>query len=149
MSLTAGIVGLPNVGKSTLFNAITNANVLAANYPFATIQPNTGVVEVNDPRFDKPVSVGEIGTGDKRGEFHLDRPLENGIYMVVITDYGDGDIYTLHLTIRDNVYAYADFVSALLDSRADISFNPDVRNIINVTQGHVSAGSTIELYKLN
>ena len=44
MGLKAGIVGLPNVGKSTLFNAITNSHVEAANYPFATINPNTGVV---------------------------------------------------------------------------------------------------------
>lgn len=50
MSLTAGIVGLPNVGKSTLFNAITKKNILAANYPFATIDPNVGVVSVPDKR---------------------------------------------------------------------------------------------------
>ena len=50
MSLTAGIIGLPNVGKSTLFNAITKKNILAANYPFATIEPNVGIVTVPDYR---------------------------------------------------------------------------------------------------
>lgn len=52
MSLKAGIVGLPNVGKSTLFNAITKQNILAANYPFATIEPNVGIVFVPDKRVD-------------------------------------------------------------------------------------------------
>ena len=53
MSLKCGIVGLPNVGKSTLFNALTKAGIAAENYPFCTIEPNVGVVEVPDPRLDQ------------------------------------------------------------------------------------------------
>ncbi|MGI8121962.1 redox-regulated ATPase YchF [Staphylococcus haemolyticus] len=59
MALTAGIVGLPNVGKSTLFNAITKAGALAANYPFATIDPNVGIVEVPDSRLNKLTEMGK------------------------------------------------------------------------------------------
>src|SRR6476620_5379930 len=63
MALQCGIVGLPNVGKSTLFNALTKAGIAAENYPFCTIEPNVGVVEVPDPRLaklaaiDKPLKV--------------------------------------------------------------------------------------------
>ena len=53
MSLKCGIVGLPNVGKSTLFNALTKAGIAAENYPFCTIEPNVGIVEVPDPRLEQ------------------------------------------------------------------------------------------------
>ncbi|MCB0863856.1 MAG: 50S ribosome-binding GTPase, partial [Solirubrobacterales bacterium] len=59
MALSIGIVGLPNAGKSTLFNALTRNDVLAANYPFATIEPNVGVVGVPDPRLEKLAGIYE------------------------------------------------------------------------------------------
>jgi ribosome-binding ATPase len=57
MGLKCGIVGLPNVGKSTLFNCLTKAGVAAANYPFCTIEPNVGIVGVPDPRLDKIAAI--------------------------------------------------------------------------------------------
>ena len=69
MSLKCGIVGLPNVGKSTLFNALTKNDVLAANYPFATIEPNVGVVGVPDPRL--AVLAGIFGSLEYINVLHL------------------------------------------------------------------------------
>lgn len=119
MSLTAGIVGLPNVGKSTLFNAITKKNILAANYPFATIDPNVGVVVVPDKRLDflndlyKPKSlvptafeftdiaglVKGASNGEGLGNKFLSHIREVDAIVEVVRCFDDGNIIHVH----DNV----------------------------------------------
>ena len=88
MSLKCGIVGLPNVGKSTLFNALTKAGIAAENYPFCTIEPNVGVVAVPDPRLAAldsvvhserivPATIDFVDTIEKQG-FTIDNPNAGG-----------------------------------------------------------------------
>ena len=112
MALTIGIVGLPNVGKSTLFNALTKNTVLAANYPFATIEPNIGVVELPDERLHRlaeihgsakilPATVSFVdiagivkgaSEGEGLGNQFLANIREADAIAQVVRGFGDGDV---------------------------------------------------------
>ena len=101
MSLSIGIVGLPNVGKSTLFTALTNKGGLAANYPFATIEPNVGIVPVPDARLDAPATVEFVdiaglvagaSQGEGLGNQFLANIRETDAICEVVRFFGDPDV---------------------------------------------------------
>ena len=120
MNLSIGIVGLPNVGKSTLFNGLTKKSVLAANYPFATIDPSVGVVPVPDQRlgllsaFSKsqktvPAIVEFVdiaglvkgaATGEGLGNQFLSHIRECDAILEVVRVFEDGDIIHVHNTVN-------------------------------------------------
>lgn len=139
MSLSIGIVGLPNVGKSTLFNALTNNNILAANYPFATIEPNTGIVPVPDSRLEvlaeiygskkilpatvEFVDIAGLVAGASKGEGLGNQFLANirqcNAIIHIVRAFEDADIQ--HVRNRDQLANSKDAVqTTVANARADI-----------------------------
>ena len=98
MSLQCGIVGLPNVGKSTLFNALTKAGIAAENYPFCTIEPNTGVVEVPDPRLQQ---LAEIITPERIVPAIVEFVDSAGLVAGASTGEGLGNKFLAHIRETD------------------------------------------------
>src|SRR3990167_76838 len=100
MSLKCGIVGLPNVGKSTLFNALTKAGIAAENYPFCTIEPNVGVVEVPDPRLQQ---LAEIITPERIVPAIVELVDIAGLVAGASTGEGLGNKFLAHIRETDAI----------------------------------------------
>src|SRR5580693_7932631 len=100
MPLNCGIVGLPNVGKSTIFNALTSAKAQAANYPFCTIDPNTGIVTVPDERLDK---LSELSKSQKTVPAVFEFVDISGLVKGASTGEGLGNKFLTHIREVDAV----------------------------------------------
>lgn len=128
MALSIGIVGLPNVGKSTLFNALTKKSVLAANYPFATIDPSVGVVAVPDERLDK---LAEFSSAAKKIPAAIEFVDIAGLVKGASEGEGLGNLFLSH--IRE------------VDAIAHVVRIFDNDNIVHVEEGAVDPVRDIEL----
>src|SRR5574341_1516661 len=157
MSLKCGIVGLPNVGKSTLFNALTKAAIAAENYPFCTIEPNVGIVEVPDPRLGRLAEIARpqkvipaivefvdiaglvagASKGEGLGNQFLAHIRETDAIAHVVRCFENDNV--VHVTGRVNPIEDIEVIHTEL-ALADLTFGP-----ASTAQGSASAGGRIAL----